>query len=206
MPSVTPRTHGGHGWPPPLVPRIEPRVLRAMPMSRRIPDLIRPAPADAADPDTVHAHLLTAVHQPPEPARAPAWTRQRLTTASRRARRAGPRPNAAPKGRPEPEDRRAAAGTARKAPERSEPAIRPLLLRSRRHTRRGEQRPVCAGRAVGYPGLTAARLPGGCWCHPARQAEGSRVPGSWLRVRMGGHERGQDAGPPMHAVGVRDIL
>ena len=113
MPSVTPRTHGGHGWPPPLVPRIEPRVLRAMPMSRRIPDLIRPAPADAADPDTVHAHLLTAVHQPPEPARAPAWTRQRLTTASRRARRAGPRPNAAPKGRPEPEDRRAAAGVIR---------------------------------------------------------------------------------------------
>jgi len=158
MPSGTPRTHGGHGRPPPLVPGIGPRVLRAMPASRRIPDLTRPAPADAADPDTVRAHLHTAGHQPPEPARASARIRQRSTTASRRARRAGPRRNAAPTGRPEPEDRRAAAGTARKAPERSEPAIRPLLLRSRRHTRRGEQRPVCAGRAVGYPGLTAARL------------------------------------------------
>ena len=205
MPSVTPRTHGGHGWPPPLVPRIEPRVLRAMPMSRRIPDLIRPAPADAADPDTVHAHLLTAVHQPPEPARAPAWTRQRLTTASRRARRAGPRPNAAPKGRPEPEDRRAAAGTAARLP--NTPSRRSGRSYSGADdTPGGASSGRCAGRAVGYPGLTAARLPGGCWCHPARQAEGSRVPGSWLRVRMGGHERGQDVGPPVHAAGIRDIL
>ena len=81
MPSGTRRTHGGHGWPPPPVPRMRSRVLRVMPASRWISDLIRPASADVADPDTVHAHLLTAVHQALEPANAPVWIRQRLTTA-----------------------------------------------------------------------------------------------------------------------------
>ena len=47
MPSGTRRTHGGHGRPPPPVPGIGPRVLRAMPASRPIPDVIRPAPATA---------------------------------------------------------------------------------------------------------------------------------------------------------------
>jgi hypothetical protein len=128
-----------------------------MPVSRPIPDLIRPAPAGAADPDTVHAHLLTAVHQPPEPARASARIRQRLTTAGRRPSRVGSCRNAAPKGRPEPEDRRAAAGTARKAPEPSEPAISPLLLRSRRHTRRGRAAAGVCWPRRGLPGSDSRR-------------------------------------------------
>jgi hypothetical protein len=32
---------------------------------------------DAADPDAVHAHLLSAVHQALEPAHASVWIRQR---------------------------------------------------------------------------------------------------------------------------------
>ncbi len=158
MPSGTPRTHGGHGRPPPPAPRIGPRVRRGGAGQPADPGLDQAGPGGRGRP--------RYRPRPPAHRRAPtAGTRPRIgpdqAAVNHRgpaARRVGPRRNAAPTGRPEPDDQRAAARTARKAPERSEPAIRPLLLRSRRHTRRGEQRPVCAGRAVGYPGLTAARL------------------------------------------------
>ncbi len=41
-----------------------------------IPVCIGVAVQDAADPDTVHAHLLAAVHQTLEPAHASVWVRQ----------------------------------------------------------------------------------------------------------------------------------
>src|SRR5215469_10252449 len=78
MPSGTPCTHGGHGRPPPLVPRVRPRVLRAMPASRRIPDLIRPAPA--AVRTTHHARRPRHGGQPPM-TRASPWPAGRSALA-----------------------------------------------------------------------------------------------------------------------------
>ena len=86
MPSGTRRTHGGSrlAASPGAEDAVEGRARDAA--SRRISDLIRPASADAADSDTVHAHLLTAVHHALEPAHASVWIRQRLTTAGRSIR------------------------------------------------------------------------------------------------------------------------
>jgi hypothetical protein len=48
--------------------------------------------------------------------------------------------------------------------------------------------------------------PGGCWCHPARQAGINECLDHGRESGMGGDERGQDADPAVHAVRVRDVL
>ena len=48
--------------------------------------------------------------------------------------------------------------------------------------------------------------PGGCWCHPARQAGINECLDRGRESRMGGDQRGQDADPAVHAVRVRDVL
>ena len=48
--------------------------------------------------------------------------------------------------------------------------------------------------------------PGGCWCHPARQAGINECLDRGRESRMGGDQRGQDANSLVHAVRIRDVL
>ena len=77
MPSGTRRTHGGHGRPPPPVPGMRPRVLRARPASRRISDVIRPA----------SAAVRTTSSRPPSTAR---WSAAHDASISRPAGQPAP--------------------------------------------------------------------------------------------------------------------
>ena len=197
MPSGTPRTHGGHGRPPPPAPRIGPRVRRGGAGQPADPGLDQAGPGGRGRPQI-----------PSTPTCAPPGANRRNPPTHRPGSGSGQPPRAG--GKP---SRTAPKCGAHGTPRTRRPACgRPYGPQGSRTLRTGDQAAPTpeqtthpAGRAAAGVCWPRRRLPGS----DSRQAagvirvgrpRGSRVPGSRLRVRMGGHERGQDA------VRVRDIL